>query len=258
MQPTATPVQLHLQIRNGTQLMNTRLTFVAALLLFPLGIAAQEPGSETGTANRVIVVSGTGEVNGVPDVAEINVGVVVEADSAKAALVANNDRMERLLDKLKQLGIAEKDIQTSSFNVAPRYQRTRNPDGQPPKIDGYRVSNQVHIRVRKIESLGVVLDQVVTAGANQINGISFSIADSEALMDEARNKAIRDGKRKAGLMAKEAGVKLGQLVEIRDHSGGGQPAPMRFMAMAESRSSVPIQTGEQTLSAQVQLTFKFE
>ncbi|QDV47950.1 26 kDa periplasmic immunogenic protein precursor [Stieleria neptunia] len=238
--------------------MNTRITFVAALLLLPLGIAAQEPDSETGTANRVIVVSGTGEVNGVPDVAAINVGVVVESESAKAALAANNEQMERLLEKLKQLGIAEKDIQTSSFNVSPRYQRMRNPGGEPPKIDGYQVSNQVHIRVRKIESLGGVLDQVVTAGANQINGISFSIAESETLMDEARNKAIRDAKRKAGLMAKEAGVTLGRLVAIRDHSGGGQPAPMRFMAMAEARSSVPVQTGEQTLSAQVQLTFKFE
>ncbi len=238
--------------------MNTRLTFIAALLFFPLGIVAQEPGSDSSAAG-VIVVSGTGEVTGgVPDVAEINVGVVVEAESAKAALTANNDQMERLLEKLKQLGIAEKDIQTSSFNVSPRYQRMRNSDGEPPKIDGYRVSNQVHIRVRKIESLGVVLDQVVAAGANQINGISFSIAESEMLMDEARNKAIRDGKRKAGLMAKEAGVKLGRLVEIRDHSGGNQPGPMRFMAMAEVRSSVPIQTGEQTLSTQVQLTFKFE
>ncbi|WP_182865631.1 SIMPL domain-containing protein [Rhodopirellula sp. JC639] len=242
--------------------MNTRLTFLATvaagLLLLPTVTFAQQPDAVSGGQRRVIVVNGSGEASGVPDTAEINIGIVVEEDSAKAAVQANNSQMRRLLDRIKQQGISEKDIQTSSFSVSPRYQRSRNPDGQPPKIDGYRVSNQVHVRVREIERLGEVLDQVVSAGANQINGIRFSISKTETLMDEARNKAIRDAKRKAGLMAKEAGVTLGRIVEIRDHSGGGQPAPVRMMAMAEARSAVPIQTGEQSLSASVQLTFSFE
>ncbi|QEF96136.1 26 kDa periplasmic immunogenic protein precursor [Stieleria maiorica] len=242
--------------------MNTRLitcaTFTAGLMLFPVWTVAQEPAAESGGRNRVIIVNGTGEVSGVPDVAEINIGIVVEEDSAKAAVQANNFQMTRLLDFIKAQGISEKDIQTSSFSVSPRYQRSRNPDGEPPKIDGYRVSNQVHVRVRQIERLGEVLDQVVSAGANQINGISFSISKTETLMDEARNKAIRDAQRKAALMAKEAGVTLGRIVEIRDHSGGGQPQPVRMMAMAEARSAVPIQTGEQSLSAGVQLTFSLK
>lgn len=238
--------------------MNVRLILIAMLLVLPLTLVAQESTSRPDSVSKVIVVNGTGEVSGVPDMAEVNVGILVEAGSAKEAVQANNKQMTRLLEELKRLGIDEKDIQTSNFNVSPKYQNFRSPTGEAPKIDGYRVSNQVHIRVRKIKTLGDVLDQVVTAGANQVNGVNFSISDPETLVDEARNKAIRDAKRKAGLMAKEAGVTLGSLVEIREGSGGSQPPPMRVMAMAEARSSVPIQTGEQTIQASVQLTFRFE
>lgn len=211
-----------------------------------------------------VTVSGIGRVQTRPDMAEINIGVATQAPTAAAALTANNTAMTNLINTLKAAGIEEKDILTSNFSVNPEYQQDR-PEPmdrpQPPRIVGYRVDNSVQVKVRALAKLGAILDAVVRSGANNVNGISFAVAQPEPILDKARTNAVSDARRKAELYATAAGVKVGRVLYITE-SGGMMPPPSpRFYAMEAAQakdSSVPIATGEQTMESTVQIIYAIE
>lgn len=209
---------------------------------------------------RTIALSGTGEVQARPDTARVNAGVVTEGKDARSALSANTEAMTALFKSLKDMGIADRDMQTRNFNIAPRYAPyNRSQPIRENRIIGYRVTNSVAVRVRDLESLGPLLDRLAGAGANQISGISFYVDKAQNLMDEARRRAIADARRKAELYATEAGAKLKRILTIRE--GGVRPGPQpvfRAMAAKDSAESVPVARGEQTISASVSVTYELE
>ncbi len=123
-----------------------------------------------------------------------------------------------------------------AFNVFPRYQHDEQ-GRELPRILGYQVSNQVQVRVRQLDGLGPVLDELVTGGANQVHGISFAIAEPTKLLDEARTKAMEDGRRKADLLARAAGVRLGRPLAIVE-SGAALPPPVPLQRMMDQESAV--------------------
>jgi uncharacterized protein len=200
---------------------------------------------------RRITVSATGDVDVVPDVARITSGVTTEAATAKAALAQNSTTMQKVVAALKASGIDAKDIQTSSLRVEPRYTRPR--EGEPAQIDGYRVTNQVQVVVRDLDKIGDILDQLVSLGANDTGGLSFEASQAETLRDDARKEAVANARRRAELYAKAAGVELGEVLSI-DEGGGEAPQPVMQMARA-MKSSVPVERGTQTLSANVTITW---
>ncbi|WP_417309969.1 SIMPL domain-containing protein [Devosia sp.] len=213
----------------------------------------------------VISVTGTGEISAAPDTAYINSGVTTQGATAREALDANSAAMEQLIATLKEAGIAERDIQTSNFSVNPNYvySDARDADGynQPPKINGYQVSNTVTVRIRDLDSLGAVLDQQVSVGANQINGISFAVDETTPLYDEARQMAFADARRKAGIYADVAGESLGDVVSITENQGYSAPQPMQMRAttMAYDESAkVPVAGGELNFAVNVQVTWDIE
>lgn len=204
---------------------------------------------------RTISLTGYGEVQGVPDRATLSLGVFTNAQTAKEALATNSTSMTKLMEALKAAGIADKDMQTSNFMINPRYDY-RN-DGQQPVANGFDVSNQVTVNVRNIADIGQFLDQSVTAGANQINGISFSFENSDQLMDEARKKAVADAKRKAELYTAASGTSLGSIITISE-SGVSQPQPI-FMAKANAEAaSTPISPGEQVLATNITIVWEIK
>jgi uncharacterized protein YggE len=156
---------------------------------------------------------------------------------------------------LKTADIAEKDIQTSNVSVQPRYNYDNN---QPPQLIGYDVSNTVMVRVRDIGALGSLLDKLVAAGSNQINGITFEIAQPQAAIDEARKLAAEDATRKAKVYADALGLKLGSVISVSEGAGYEPPVPIvRAKAMmADAAVSVPVAAGEQTLAADVNVTWE--
>ena len=158
----------------------------------------------------------------------------------------------RMPKSLKASGIADKDIQTSSLRIEPRYTRPR--EGEFAQIDGYRVTNQVQVVVRDLDKIGDILDQLVTLGANQTNGLSFEASKAETLRDDARKEAVANAKRRAELYAAAAGVELGEVLSIDEGGGGDAPQPVMHMARA-MKASVPIERGSETLSAQVTITW---
>lgn len=202
-----------------------------------------------------ITVAGHGEVQVVPDQVTVTVGVATEAKTAAEALQANTARMTELMKSLKAHDVAEKHIQTSTFNVSP--QQVFDRDGKPPKLIGYTVTNQVTVKVLEVGRLGAILDAVVQAGGNQIQGVNFSVADPQPHLDQARRKAIGDARHRAEIYAEAAGVKLGGPLLISEQSAS-PPRPMYAMGarMAVASADVPIAAGEQTIDAHVNVTYE--
>ena len=131
-------------------------------------------------SERTIRVTGVGQVKAPPDMATIYTGVVTQASDAELALAANNSAMRQIMRVLTEQQVAKKDIQTSSFNVSPEYERPPRGGRPTQKIIGYRVTNQVQVHVRNLPNLGEVLDALVSAGSNRVSGISFGIDDRPA------------------------------------------------------------------------------
>lgn len=205
---------------------------------------------------RTVTVSATGQAFAEPDLARVQTGVVSEAGTAREALSANNAAMTQLIAGLKENGIEAKDIQTSGFHLNPRY--THPGDGQPPLIDGYQATNNVEVTVRKLDTLGTVLDKLVTLGANQMNGIAFDVTAAETLRDAARKNAIANARRRAELFAEAAGAKVGKVVTINE---GGVSEPRPYLASARMSAApdhVPVERGQQALDANVTVTWELE
>ncbi|MGK2740367.1 SIMPL domain-containing protein [Tepidicaulis sp. LMO-SS28] len=225
---------------------------IAASLMLPGAAKAEE------TFHRSLTVSGEGKISAAPDTAHIGAGVVSEADTAKEALTANSEAMNNVFTALEEIGIERRDIQTSQFNVSPVYTQPERGTNEAPQIDGYRVTNSLSVRLRDMDKIGPVLDKLVSVGSNQINGVSFEVSNTSALLDKAREDAVKDALRKAKVYAASAGVVIGRILTINE-GGSYVPQPkmmMRAMDMAES--STPIASGEMELTANVNLVIEIE
>jgi uncharacterized protein YggE len=233
--------------------MNRR-TLGAAVLALGLALScavlAADCGSDRGAG---ITVVGAGEVSAAPDTAEVVAGVTSEAPTAANALQMNTRDMKKLFEVLAKRWIANKDVQTVSFAVSPRYEYEHS--GKPRTLVGYQATNQVRVTVRQLDSLGAILDQLVSEGANTVESISFSVADASALMDQARRKAMEDAKRRAELYVQAAGAVLGRVLHI-DEQAAAKPGPIRpQMMMARGETGVPMAAGELEFRAEVTVTY---
>ena len=207
---------------------------------------------------RTMSLTGHGEVRLAPDLAVVTMGVMSSAATAREALDANTRAMQAVMAALAGAAIEARDIQTSNFAVNPRYDYGQN-NAQPPKVIGYDVSNNVAVTVRKLESLGAVLDAVVSAGSNQINGVLFQVSKPEAATDEARKLAVADAQHKAQVYAEASGVSLGQVVSLAEGGGYQPPVPMFKSMRAEAVSAdVPVARGEQTIAVDVSFTWEIK
>ena len=208
---------------------------------------------------RTITVSGVGKAGSPPDMATINSGVVSVSKTAQQALKTNTQLMEQLLQILKTKNVADKDVQTAGFSVYPEYFRDPSPRGttKANQISGYRVSNNVSVKVRDLKRLGEILDALVQGGSNQISGVQFSIAKADEVTNDARKNAIGDARARAELYAAATGVQVGKVISISEQAiQSPRPMPHMRMAMAEMSSSVPIASGEQEVTATVNVMYE--
>lgn len=234
---------------------------LAALALataaIPYAAAAQTPTPALQPiAGTRLDISATGEVTRVPDVAIISAGVVTRAQTATAALQQNAERMERVRAALRRAGIEDRDIQTSSINLNPEYRYAEN---QPPKLVGYTASNSLSIRFSDIRSTGQILDALVAEGANQINGPTLTIDKPEEALDEARTRALAEGRQRAELYARALGMRVVRLLSVSESGGYAAPPPMPYAVAMRAESGAAdtvIEPGEQKL--QVTLAMSFE
>jgi uncharacterized protein len=224
---------------------------VAALALLAEPALAETAPAETAPP-AVISVTGEATVTVAPDVAQIEAGVTSDAKTAREASDANNAAMGKVLLALKGAGIEAKDFQTSRLSLQP--QSAPNRSG-PSAIVGYRASNRVTVRLRDITKVAGVIDTLVAAGANDIGGISFMVSNASKLLDDAREQAVADARRKADLYAKAAGVTLGAPLSISEE---GAPGPVLYrgkLATTAMAVSAPVAQGEDTLQVTISVSW---
>lgn len=225
---------------------------VLVLLSFIVPAAAQD-------APPTLAATGTGMESAAPDMAVVTLGVLSRAGTAREALDENNAEMDKVVQMVRGQAVADKDISTTGFSINPVYSRpsqVRSED-QPvePKVVAYEVTNQIRIIVRDIDKTGTVIDSAVTAGANQAGSINFDIQDRQALVDKAIAEAIAEARRKAGLMAEAAGVRLVRVLNISANEGGGGPV-FRLETRAAAAPAVPVMGGELSISANAQISWE--
>jgi uncharacterized protein YggE len=226
-----------------------------ALLLSPPAFAQTMPSPLPGDAT-LLQINAHGETTRTPDLAQISAGVVTQNLDANTAMRANAQRMTAVIAALKQAGAAERDIQTSSINLEPRYKYGPN---QRPTITGYQCTNAVNVRLRDLSKIGAVLDALVKQGANQINGPTFTVDKPDAAMDEARADAVRHAQARADLYAAATGLRVRRIVSITESSEEPRPPRpmmMRMAPMASSAEPTPIAAGEDTIGVDLDVVYE--
>ena len=199
-----------------------------------------------------IRVAGTATIKAAPDIANVEIGVQTFNKEVEAAVAENNRKAEAIIAALRQQGVAEKDIQTSRFNIYP--QKDYNDDRQG-EIIGFQVNNVVSATLRDLAAIGEALQATIDAGANNIYGINFTLEDPTSLRDEARAEAIKDARRRAEIVAEAADIQVGKVISITEMSYPGPIIAREEFDDAAVKADVPIEPGELSLTLQVEVVF---
>ena len=246
----------------GTNFMTKKLTILPAALLASSAFGLTATGAHAANVDvqvsgPVIELSVSERIDSAPDTARMSTGVTTKAPTAQQALRENAQKMDVLVRKIKALGIAEKDIQTSGININAQFDYRQN---EEPRLTGYQASNQVQIIVRDIDNLGDMIDALVGAGANNLNGPYFSLEDDNGVKAAARKKAMESGRVQALEYARLSGYENVRIVSISEAISGsssmqrGRVANMAMDSMAEQ--STPVQPGQVGTSVTVNVTYE--
>jgi uncharacterized protein YggE len=233
------------------------LVFIAILGVFVAVSTAHT--LDTATTTNTVSFTGEGKVLAKPDVGIVDLSIVTEGTTSKQAQDANSKKSKALTDFLAKQGVDEKDIKTSGYNIYPQYKYA--PYGGTPSITGYQVNQSVQVKVRDLTKVDAVLDGVVSAGVNQVNGLQLTIDNPEKLKDEAREKAIKDAKEKADSLKSQLGIGIGRIVNFSENTSG-YPGPIFYDKAMNSEGrggggpSIPV--GENEITVSVSITYQIK
>ena len=242
---------IHVSARRlGVALVSVLLLVAAATPAFASG--AREPA-------HTITVVGEGEVTAEPDQATITLGVQLFDESARSAASELRSRMESVIDAIRTLGIPERRIQTTNYSIffERDYQTPLSgaQEGRPAGI--YRVENTVRVVIDDVSAAAGVVEAAIEAGANQMYGISFSLADPGTLDAQARELAMADARQRARTLAAAEGLDVGRAVEISEVVGGGAGPQLSGAVMGRGAGG-PVEPGSTRYTARVQVTYELE
>jgi len=225
-------------------------------MVAPAMVAAMMAAPAAGWADMVrhVTVTGEGVVAATPDMATISLGVQHVADTPEIAMMQTAQASQAVVSRLKMMGIAEADMQTSNLSLHQVENYDRN---NQPRIEGYRASNSLRVQVRDLDQLGSVLTAVLQDGANNFGGVSFGLSEPRPAQDQARQAAMKDALAKAALYAESAGVELGNVVSISEAGSHDAPMPMMRMEMAVG-SDMAVEAGELSLNQQVTVVLELK
>jgi uncharacterized protein YggE len=258
------------------------LTVYVAALAFNAIKSSKFVGRGTGGVNT-ITVSGNGDVYAKPDLAVMDFTVVSEAATVAAAMDDNTKKMNAIVDVAKSLGVAEKDLQTSGFNINPRYDivKQMTPTAEPTTVTiavpttpiyypdgkrvlaGYDITQTLTVKMRDLTKIGQIIQEITAAGANQAGDLQFTLDNPDSVKDQARGMAIEDAKAKAKTLAQQLKVNF---VRISNYNEGGYTPVYQLnyaakdvaAGVAENAPAPNIQTGENKVTVNVSLTYEIE
>ena len=202
-----------------------------------------------------ISVVGEGRAFGKPDIAMVSFGATTEGQKSQDAVNKNNEIMNRVIKSVKDLGVDDKDIQTTSYNLSPLYDYTE----RGSVFKGYQLHQQISVKIRNFDKISDILDKVTSSGATNVGNLQFKIDNLQKVQAEARAMAITKAKEKLRDIAIQSGLRVGKLVNISE-GYNNYPQPMyaeSFGAAKDAGSVAPqIQTGQQEVSSTVTLTYQ--
>ncbi len=216
----------------------------------PVSILSQQRGEP-------LVVTGEGKVTVVPDIAKVNLGIQESGPSLKTVQNSVNTKSKVLTDELRKMGIADKDIKTTSYGVFPQYDYS----GGTPRITGYQVSTNYEVTIRNFDIVNDVLVAGTQNGANIVGGINFEVNDDtkKQKLQEAREKAVNEAKEKAQGLARAAGISLGKIINVSENQAVPFPRPLAVPVPGVEMKTVPepsVQPGETEISVSVSLSYQ--
>ncbi|MXP43971.1 SIMPL domain-containing protein [Allopontixanthobacter sediminis] len=229
---------------------------IPALMLGAVALPASAAEVQIQATGPVVELSVNETVKAKPDLATISAGVSTEAPTAVAAMRQNASEMDAVIKRIKALGIADRDIQTTGINLSPRYDYDQPTQRQV--FRGYSASNRVSVILRKVPDTGKVLDALVEAGATDIGGPQFSIDNDTAAKAQARKAAMQNAQAQAMEYAKWAGYTGVRLLEVSESIMSNQPMPMmeQSIVVTGSRMKTPVEPG--MVGTGVNVTVKYE
>jgi uncharacterized protein YggE len=234
-----------------------KITIIVGILIFSFStLWFVYEYSKSKPVLRTFSVSDEGKEVVVPNIAEIRIGVISEGKDLTTLQKENSEKMNRIINFLKEKGIDEKDIQTENYLVSPKYDYSKS----PYKIIGYTISQDLKVKIRDLSKIGEILSQAVNYGANNVSGPNFTVDDKEVYLEKAREKAIKNAKEKAEKIAKTAGFRLGKIISIIE-SSPFEPIPVM---LKESGAGGPlisqpqIEPGSQEIKVQVTITYEIK
>jgi len=235
--------------------MRTKILALSFVLILALTLSGCAVKLTQPTTPPTLNVNGSAQVTLSPDIAYISVGVHTENADANEAVSGNAVQAQKIIDALKAMGIEEKDIRTSNFSITPQQQFD-----DKGKLTGviYVVDNTVYVTLRDLTKIGDSLGAAVSAGANNIYGIQFDVADKTSALTSARKTAVENARKQAEELAQAAGVKLGAVQNINYYNsypvmaegkGGGG------VMMDTASLSVPVTPGQLTFTVDVNIVY---
>ncbi|WP_305096414.1 SIMPL domain-containing protein [Croceibacterium aestuarii] len=229
------------------------LPLIAAASLASPAAAAE---IQIAAQNPVVELSVSETIKAKPDIATVSSGVTTEAQTAVEAMQRNAAAMDDVVKRIKALGIAADDIQTTGISLGARYDYDQQ--SQRQVFRGYQASNRVSVILRNVARTGEVLDALVAAGATDIGGPNFSLEDDSAPRAQARKAAFDKARSQAAQYAKWAGYTDVRLLEIDESVAPGGPRPFAPEArlQAADAKTTPVEPG--LVTTEVNLTVKFE
>lgn len=244
-------------MERGNNIVIAVITFFLLLFAFakwgpnlPISVLSQQKGEP-------LVVSGEGKVSVVPDIAKVNFGIQELGPSLKTLQSSVNAKSKTLTDQFKKLGIGDKDIKTTSYNVFPQYDYNAG----TPRITGYQVSVNYEVTIRNFDVVNDILVAGTQNGANIVGGINFEINDDtkKQKLQEAREKAVSQAKEKAEGLAKAAGISLGKIINVSENQAVPLPRQLAVPVSGGGETKViepSVQPGETELSVSVSLSYE--
>lgn len=234
------------------------LTTVAALGVSARRLEAQQVPQSPMPAPPAIVVSAQGETRVTPDRAAIFIGVQTRSATAAQASAENARKQRAVLDTLRALGFPSERISTVEYNVFPEQRYEPQRGDSAPQIIGYNVVNTVRVEVHQIQQLGRIIDAALAKGANGINSLQFYASNSDEARRSALGNAVSRARGDAEAIARAAGGRLGELIELNATPyEPPRPYPMAMARVAAEAAQTPISPGEQTLSVTVMARWRF-
>ncbi len=252
-------------VKFGSFVLVTLMVFLVVQAIYTLRLTSEV--GENNMPTNVVTVNGMGEIIAVPDIAMFSFGAQEKAKTVSDAQKLVTDKINKALAILKSAGIDDKDVKTTSYNISPNYVYSQAPCTQfscPPSrqtIDGYEVSQMIEVKVRDTSKAGTILGSLGSAQVTNVSGLNFTVDEIEKVQAQAQEKAIADAKEKAKVLAKNLGVKLGDVVNFSD----GSYYPVYNMAMSakggiggDLAASPEIPTGENKIVSNVSVTYEIE